>query len=432
MHILILGGGAAGLALAGLIDNSKHRVVVLEQDSPEEFAKKWNWYDNLNVAELRRLGYAEVLPDSFPEQGERTVASPSGKFKLRFKIERPLSYEPVARQRLLSGLREKAREKAGLRYDAKAESLLVEDGRVAGVLLPDGREIRADLTIDCTGATELSRPLLGDLFRTETETVTVFRGIFPHEQIDAAPAIDNVVLKPLGIPGVSRYSINASDKTDVYIGCVGSANGDRAAKILEELLKEHSPWDKPDINAGTWGKYKIPARCPLPQFVFDGYALLGDSACMSALHVGSGIVNALHGAKILADLVNKDGGTDISTLWSYQVRYYRETAKSDWRVDVFNRWLLEIPDEVLESMFSSRILTPDDAERVFTGRFISFAPKNILHKGAQLILHPRLLFSIIGVFVRSIWVEECRRSIPEQYDAKRVAVWQQRLARAME
>ncbi|MDR3345147.1 MAG: hypothetical protein LBT21_06125 [Oscillospiraceae bacterium] len=432
MHILILGGGIAGLALAGLIDGTKHRVVVLEQDSPEEFAKKWNWYDNLNVAELRRLGYGGVLPDSFPEQGKRTIASLSGKFKLRFRIERPLSYEQVSRQSLLANLREKARENANLRYDTQAEALLIESGRVAGIILPDGREIRADLTIDCTGVSEISKPLPGGSFLAEEDTMTVFRGIFPHEKKDTPPTMDCVAVRPLGTKGVSRYSLDAADKADIFISRVGLAEANWAEGLLSNLLKQQSAWDEPDVPAGNWGEYKVPVRCPLTQMVFDGCALLGDSACMTSPFMGTGIVNALHGAKILAELINDGGGADMESLWKYQVRYYREAAKNTWRTDIMKRWLLKIPDELLERVFSSRIVSQQDAERIYTGRFFSLTPPDLLRRGLQLLPHPKLMISVLSMFSHAIWAEECGRSIPEEYNEKRVAAWQQRLARAME
>jgi len=435
MHILIIGGGVAGLALAGLIDNSKHRVVILEQDSPEDFAKKWHWHDNLNIAELRRLGYTDVLPQSFPEQEDRIAASPSGKFKLRFKMKKPFIYEQVYRPVLLSSLYEKAREKSNLRYDTHVESLLIENGRTAGAVLLDGQEIRADLTIDCTGITELSRPLLGELYRGDEEIMHVFRGLFPREQKDSPPAADCITLKPDGNAGFSRYTIDAAGKTDVFVSCLGSVKSDWANDILNGLFKEHSSWDAPNIPAGKWGEYVIPTRCPLTQLVFDGFALLGDSACMAIPYIGTGIVNTLHGAKILANVINGFGerdSADINKLWKYQERYYRKVAKSVWRSYILNRWLQTADNETLENLFSSRIFGSADAQRIFTGRFLSLAPQTIFRRSLQLMLHPKLLLSIIAMFAQAIWAEECGRSIPEKYDEKRIAAWQQKMKRALD
>ena len=432
MHILILGGGAASLALAGLIDNSKHRVVIIEQDSPEDFAKKWHWYDNLDVAELRRLGYDYILPDSFPKQEERLVSSPSGKFTLRFKMKDNLAYEQVYRPKLLVRLQDKAREKASLRFDTRAKSLLIENDCVVGVKLQDGHEIRADLTVDCSGLTELNQKLLGDYALSDEETMTVFRGLFPREEKDAPPAADNITLQPSGISGLSRYSIDAAGKTDIFISHIGKAESDWTTQILADIIKENSTWDIPHLKSGKWGEYLVPARSPLSQFVFDGYILLGDSACMSVPFTGEGIVNALHGAKILADVINEKEAATAENFWEYQTRYYREAGKNVWRLSVLHRWLMKSPSAILEDLFSSRIFNAKDAQRVFSGQFLSLKPLDILQRSLQLLLHPRLLISIIGMFAHAIWAEECGRSIPTKYDTKKIAAWQQKINRAFE
>jgi flavin-dependent dehydrogenase len=143
-------------------------------------------------------------------------------------------------------------------------------------------------------------------------------------------------------------------------------------------------------------------------------------------------VNALHGAKLLAEAINNADGFDMDALWKYQVNYYRSAGKNVWRLYVLRRWLLEAPDELVERLFATRMIGPEDAERVLTGRFVSLKPLNVLRRSLQLALHPRLAFSVLRMFSHAVWAQECARSIPEKYDERRIAAWRQRLVRAME
>ncbi|MDR1805400.1 MAG: tryptophan 7-halogenase [Clostridium sp.] len=431
MNILIIGGGAAGLALAGRIDGTKHRVVVLEQNSPEEYDKKWNWFDNLNVEELRRLGYGGVLPEEFPARGDCVLVSPSGKYKLRFRFKRPLVFEQVYRPRMLTLLRERAREaSASLRYDTCAESLLVgENGRVEGVRLQDGRRIAADLTIDCSGSSKLSAELDGASAPALDEILTIYRGVFPREERNRPHAQLSVYLKPLGIRGAAGYSVDAAGNTDIHAGCVGKMDAETADSVQGELVGDNAGWDRPDLHAAPWRAYRTPARSPLTRLVFDGYVLLGDSACMT-VPTGSGIVNALYGAKLLAELIN-GGASTAQELWQYQLRYFRERAKNVWRLYTLKRWLMESPDEVLEKLFAAHIAVPEDAERIFSGRFVSLKPLDLLRRSIQLLSAPRLIMPIISMLSHAIWAEECGRQIPEKYDEKKIEDWRRRLEKAM-
>ena len=419
--------------MAGLINNGKHRVLVLEQDSPETFAKKWDWHDNVDIARLKKLGYGHILPDEFPPQEERMVSSPSGRFKLRFSVRKKLVYEQVYRPQMLVRLQEKAREIAGLRFDTRVQSLLVRNDQVVGVALLDGQEIRADLVVDCTGNGRLSYELIGDALAQRYSTV--FRGIFPYaggaSDEDERQILDSLKLKPRGIEGIARYGVDARGNTDVVIRKMGEPAGNWESDILKELVEENSQWDKPQIQDGQCGGYICTVGPPLTQLVFDGYALLGDSACMASALFGEGLVNALHGAKILAEVINEIDSADMASLWKYQLRFFREAAKNTWRLGVLSHWLLKSSDSILEKLFSSRVFGAHDAERIFRGQFLSLAPQKILQRGVQLLLHPRLLFALIPLFASSIWAEECARSIPDKYSEKQFSAWKARMDKAL-
>ena len=65
---------------------------------------------------------------------------------------------------------------------------------------------------------------------------------------------------------------------------------------------------------------QIPVRRPLSRFVANGYAAVGDSACMTIPMLGSGMASGMKAAKILADTLSDSvcDAFDTANLSRYQ------------------------------------------------------------------------------------------------------------------
>ncbi|MDR0883622.1 MAG: FAD-dependent monooxygenase [Oscillospiraceae bacterium] len=431
MNILIIGGGVGGLALAGLIDDQKHNVAILEKNAPELQARRGQWFDHINLSQLIKLGLGDLLPPETllaSEAPERTLAGPSRKFKLRFKIGAP-AYAPVWRPDLLAALRTRAAAKAQIRYDTRVNAILIEGERVTGVTLTDGREIRADLVVDASGLGGLSRPLLADLYCRDEDFLTLWRADFPAD--DSFSPGDNFDVRPTNGGVLTRFSRNAAGRVDLLLGQHGAMEPGFVKRALADALRTHCADAPPEIDEHDGDFYILPTRAPSLQMVFNGCAMLGDSAYMTHPLTGAGIVQTLHAAKILAEVLSEIDTADADALWRYQLRYYKQCAQNSFRLDTIRRFIVDAPDEVLDQILEARVFTESDMRRIFMGRFLSLAPQHLLIKGAQLLFHPRVLAEVVDCLAHALWAQECARGIPEHYDVKKVAAWQQRTLRGI-
>jgi flavin-dependent dehydrogenase len=427
VKISIIGGGVGGLALAGLLDAARHDVTIFEKDSEAAFNGKYGWYDNINTNDLARLGFAHLIPRHLPEEEDRVIVSPGKANALVFRINSPGAYEPVWRPKLLAQLKADALQNAALHYGSPVQALLVENGAVKGVVTTEG-ELRADLVVDCSGLSALSKPLLDadGLRLNSSEFFVAYRAVYEHTSKKPAPFMDNIVLKHLGETGVGWYNVDPDGNIDVLLGRIGQLR----QTTIDESLRDMQAWAAPWSALGACIQsniYTIPVRYPLLQMVFDGYAALGDSAYMTIPMMGSGVVNALHAAKLLAKLLNKTDARRAATLWPYQTAYYKEAAPNAFAIDCLKRTALGMPNDKLELLMGAGVLSGEDIAAIFTGHFIPMTPAALLRKAPGGVKIPLVVAELGATVAKALAAEQVAKRIPQSYDPMRIAAWQQRL-----
>lgn len=159
---------------------------------------------------------------------------------------------------------------------------------------------------------------------------------------------------------------------------------DEVEETLSELRKTNPRLGTEVVRGGQF--VHIPIRQPLSLMVWDGYAVIGDAACMTVPLIGSGMANCFKAGKILADAVmaDADGCFDRYTLWKYQFNYYKAVGGGLAPIAVAKNLLVGLEPSVIDAFFESGAITADDinisAEFGDIGDMLKFNLNDIITK----------------------------------------------------
>ena len=181
---------------------------------------------------------------------------------------------------------------------------------------------------------------------------------------------------------------------------------------------------------------KIPLRRPLAVLVADGYAAIGDSACMTVPIAGSGIANSLRAGKILADAILSDSNEEYSanTLWKYQVEFFDKIGASMATIDMARKFILEMKKADFEFFFGSGILSSEDLsintnETSAREMFSHFSPTVIMDKLKKVGGNRSLVRRIGVVAVRIGRLRLITSRMPDVYSRDAVTKWAEKYER---
>ena len=169
-NVIVVGGGAAGMAAAYAAGKNKHRVTLLEKN--EKLGKKLyitgkGRCNITNAGDMEDL-FAHVVTNSkflysafygFTNQDMMDLLE---KYGLRLKVERGNRVFPESDKSsdviktLAAALKDAG---VAVRLQTEVRDLIIRDGRCAGVLLSDGEKLDADAVILAAGG--LSYPSTG-------------------------------------------------------------------------------------------------------------------------------------------------------------------------------------------------------------------------------------------------------------------------------
>ncbi|HPU99304.1 MAG TPA: tryptophan 7-halogenase, partial [Candidatus Hydrogenedentes bacterium] len=169
---IMIGGGPSGASSAAVLAGYGHRVLVLERDKYPRYRIGESLIP-FTYAPLERIGMIPKMRASgFTKKYSVCFVQPDGKasqpfyFYNRYDKDTVAQTWQVTRAEFDVMMLDNAREKgAEVREETTVERLLMEDGRVAGVVVreKDGTEseIRARITLDCTGKDAFASNKLG-------------------------------------------------------------------------------------------------------------------------------------------------------------------------------------------------------------------------------------------------------------------------------
>ncbi len=326
---LIIGGGPAGSCAASLLAERGHRVLVLER---EKFPR-YHIGESLipfSFEPLRRIGLIPTLKESaFVKKYSVVFVQPDGRASQPFYFFNRYDRETVAQtwqvlrsefdQILLDHARSKGAE---VREETPVTELVKEDGKVVGVRIGgtngSGTELRAPITIDCTGREAFSAVRHGwrmrDPYLNKVAVWTYYKGA------KRDPGIDEGATTVAYVPekGWFWYIPQHNDMVSVGVVAEGkylTRGGVKEPKQIFEREIEENLWIKDHLSVGaSTGQYFITGEyshhvrhCAAPGLLLagDAFAFLDpvfSSGVMLALKSGMLAAEAVHEGLVTGDL----------------------------------------------------------------------------------------------------------------------------------
>lgn len=428
MKILVAGAGIGGLYAAGLFADAGHETIVFEKAERVE-EMRYDWHDDVNPGVFKKLGLS-VPQGSYPKKNW-TFITPFEKGRMPLYQREDLIDVSVNRKQLNKDLVDRA-SKVKFVWGAEALKAIVNGDRVVGLEIKEKgsrKEVFGDLIIDACGVFSPIRKSLPDSFSIpDVDKSSVFfvrRFFFKAKEGVPFPSDTNkVYMKHIGQKGIS-WCIACDDGTvDVLIGRVGELD-DQTVKDSLADLRAHNPILSEEAVRG--GDYcAIPVRRPLSKFVADGYACIGDSACMTVPMIGSGIATSLLAADILYKTVSENNSSSVSDLWKYQVATEKLFGAEHSAVETMKNWLLEQKNDDIHFFLTSGILRNEDLQDASVGKMMKLVFPDVLHKGWVGMRRPGLLVKTLGMLLAANKAKSVSKSIPEKYDEAKVLRWQKK------
>lgn len=422
--IIVAGAGHGGIAAAALLAKQGYDVTVLEMKKRAEMGH--DWHDVMAKSSFEDAGFTRPEDERFIPYTNTSYVAPSKKTEIAepYKVSEWSGY--VDRQFLLKHLINEA-EEAGVsfRFGVKLVSVACDCEKVTGVrALERGKikEYAGDLVIDAAGIDSPVRRTLPGTFGVRNEispkeTFYTWRAYFENTEKKLSDPTNRVFFYHNNRPGMD-WVITDENFVDILVGGFRPIDQKDVDLALADF-REMYPYMGKMTRGGSFAK--IPLRRTLPMIVANGYAAVGDSACMTEPLSGSGISLSLRAGKNLADAVIAAGDAELTVekLWPYQYNYYKEHGNRQISNDVIKSILNNLTGRDVDFLLDARILT---LKEIASGGVPQYKAKEILEK-LNLIKKPKIIPGMARALSHLPQIDGVCAMMPETYDAHKVAAW---------
>lgn len=360
--VAIIGANQTGLFTAKLFSEQGFSVFVFEKNSRESSA--YEWTDDIAPSVFKEVGLDFPPKEIFTRTRNLTFVPPDKKNP--FSLSQPENEREITvdRRALNEWLLSLLPNSAEVYYDATVTRVLMDGENVVGVELENGETLATDLVIDCGGVNSsvrqtLPRELKIEHFALDADKFFVRRALFKRSADCPLPNHPKkIYLKHKNEQGMSWCFLKSDDQTaDVLVGRIGELSDETYERALDDLKKDNPViGEKISCDDRT---FEIPVRRPLSRIVANGYALLGDSACMTMPLSGSGIASSMRASKMLLDAVltaGKEYPFSIKILYRYQLKFMREIGGMHSAVEYVKNKLLSSDKNEINDLIASGVM----------------------------------------------------------------------------
>ena len=416
--IVVAGAGHGGIAAAALLARKGYDVTLVEQN--ERASLGYDWRDCIQLYCFEEIGL-ESPPQSELEwfrnlhyyNPRKTVCIPPKKefSTSSLMIERKFLVQHLLRQAEESGVK--------LRFSCRAVGAVMDGTRVIGLDTEDG-VLPCDLLIDAAGMHSPVRKSLPEtcgVLRSisDSDTLFTYRALCEDTGENAdEPLFSSAIFYHCGNKGFN-WIFRDGEYIDVLVGSFGRITPQIVEEALRDFRADHPYMGEKVLRGGTYSR--IPMRRTLPQFVCDGYAAIGDSAAMIEPLSGSGISYSIRSAGFLCDTIDACETFSCAELWPYEVAFFKRNLKHILHDETLKNVLLQMGEKKFNAMVEKKVITTKE----LNGGKQSAA--DLWHKAFGVLTTPSVIPVFARMLLRNKKEVDLVRSLPEEYDAQRVADW---------
>lgn len=424
--IIVAGAGHGGLVSAILLAREGFDVTVIESRSKHSLG--YDWKDQFDLNDFTSIGINFPSDIKIEKPEPMIFYSPTLIFKkkqlfsnpVEIKMDRKVLYKVLIKNAVESGVK--------ILYNRRITAPILDGKRVIGVKT-FFRSYFADLVIDSCGIfsplkNKLKKILDLDFRITKKDAIYTYRAGYLKKKTDISEEKHRVYLFPNGARGIS-WVADEGNKMDILIGRFFDID----KKVVNDelyFLRKCNKFSNFKVSGG--GYYVIPVRKPMSQIVYDGYVLIGDSAYMTIPLIGSGISLCAKAGKILADVLikNKDNDFNITNLWEYQARFFKEIGYDLAFKSVFKDIVYELDKDEVDFVFQNDIITDEMISTITAADELNFDINDLLSKGKKGLGNPKLMVKLGKTLVSGKLRSILCKNIPMTYDKKQVDNWKEK------
>lgn len=431
-NIIIAGAGHGGLTAAYHLSKSGFNVTVYER-AVQESDLGYEWEDFFDARTFEEAGLPEPdkgkipkVPISFygPNPADKPISQTFTNGEVEMHMFRKDLYAHLI----------KIVQDAGVKivYGCTVYAPILIGSRVVGIETSLG-SFTGDLVIDACG---VDSPLRTNLpaylgfpknFK-KYDYIYAYRAYF--NRLEGYEDVKNeykAYFVDDGKTGLA-WAVTTEKTVDLLIGRFEPFGQDEIDRMYKIFKADNPQLGETCVLGGQ--VTKIPLRRPLPVLVADGYAVVGDSACMTVPIAGSGIANSIRAGKMLADAILADRNEEFNsaTLWAYQKEFYDKIAGSMAMIDVGKGFFLNLKKADFEFFFGNQILTSEDLsfntnETSAKAMFSHFSPSVIIDRLKKVGANRSLIRRIGSVAVRVGRLKLILSRMPDTYNRAAVDKW---------
>ena len=376
--IAIIGAGSSGATAACLLAKKGYKVVLLDRRNQENTGARW-----INDVPPWMFEYAGI---ELPESPEKVVdfapfvlRTENGKGRV-FIDQRPMWGIDM---RLLVRRLHKMAEELGVTIidQCQITDLTLNNDRPTQIVLKRNDfmgktqkiSYNANLFIDASGVAQalLRRvPILDSICPQlpPKSYIHASQGVFSiNDQTGAKNYLEKLKEKvgtficfPAIDGGYSTLMFRISeefDHVDILTGVVNDGHHGTGETCLQAFKNEHS-WIGDRIFGGS---SRIPLQRPYNQFVSDGIALIGDSACHVFPAHGSGVGSGMIAARMLTDAISThDDPGKLDALWDYQANFQKDRGAVHAAYYVFSQLIQSMSENDVQTLINKGLLTKEN------------------------------------------------------------------------
>ena len=432
-RVIVAGAGHGGLVAAYHLAAKGEDVTVYERSSRENLGYDWQDsydYKCFSYAELPipEMGMKDRVPMTFVPSTDPYISFSQGKQTGKYSLH---MYRKDIYNHLINLC-----QKVGVKFsfDTEIYSAIIFGNRVCGIRTSQG-DMLGDMVIDAAGMYSPVKNSLPEYMDIHCdfagcEVLHAYRAYYEKNTNYPDPENEyQVIFNENGDIGLS-WVVTREEHVDILVGRFGELNLKMAQKGVENLRKDFPHIGEKIVHGGLIAD--IPVRQPISVFVADGYAAIGDSACMTIPVIGSGLTNSIMAGKMLADAMLADERKTYTAeiLWEYEKQYYKEIGNSCGAFALFKNMMNSLSPEDIIFLIEEQIVTTDDiSSNVNDSSLVDMLLSggltitSLLGKAKKIKNNDELFKKIVALAANAAKLQTVKVAFPNDYNAEDVHKW---------